>query len=150
MNVRKSNKKDTKYIATLLKDYWKERGMRYSQGWAEDYVKNGHKKEIKKEISFILMDKMQIGYISTIIYEGNVAELRDLVVKKEFRNKGYGRLLAEKAITWCRKNRIRKMYALAFPKNEAFYKRLGFRREGLLKDHFKKGEDLLFVSRFIK
>jgi tRNA(Ile)-lysidine synthase TilS/MesJ len=55
MKLMKLKEKEIPEIATSLKNYWKERNMNYSQKWVENYIKQDHKKEIKKR--FILHNK---------------------------------------------------------------------------------------------
>ncbi len=150
MKLEKINQKNTKEAAKLLVEYWKERGMNYSQKWATNYMKQGHKTEIKKDIFFAAKEKSKlVGTASIVIYEGNVAELRDLVIKKQERGKGCGNLLLKELIKVAKKNKVRKLYALVFPTTKQIYQKAGFRQEGYLKSHFAKKEDLCFMSRFL-
>ncbi|MBI2663335.1 GNAT family N-acetyltransferase [Candidatus Woesearchaeota archaeon] len=148
--IKELSKNDVNEVATLLRRYWSTRGMKYSQKWTLDYLKKGHKIELKKEKFFVLKEKEIMGYISILIWEGNLAELRDLVVKEEYKGKNYGKQLVNHALTWCKNNKIRKVMALSFPKYKKFIEKFGFRQEGYLKDHFTEGEDLLFMSLKLK
>lgn len=151
MKIEQLNDNDISQVALLLREYWKERRMDYSQRWAESYLKKGHSIEIKKEVFFVLKEENTlIGIISIIVWEGDLAELRDFVIKKEFRGKGYGKKLLENSIEWCKKNRIRKIISLSFPKYEKFLKEYGFEREGYLKDHFADGEHLVIMGKHLK
>ena len=151
MKILELKKEDIPKIATLLRNYWKERSMIYSQKWTENYLKKGHSTEIKKEKFFVLKEKNNIiGYISVIIWESNLAELRDFVIEKKFRRKGYGKKLLNFALNWCEKNKIRKIIALTFPKYKGFLEKFNFKEEGFLKNHFKKGENLYFMSKQLK
>lgn len=138
-------------IAELLASYWTERGMpAYDKTWAEEYLKEGHKKEIKKDEFFIFKkDNRVIGVVSLIINVSDVAEIRDLVIKKEFRGKGYGRELLQEIISIAQQRQARKLFALVFPEIEKMYAEAGFEKEGLLKNHFAEGEDLVIMSQFI-
>lgn len=151
MKISELRRKDITEIAVLLRNYWEERGMRYSQAWTKNYIKNGHSSEIKKEKFFVLKEKSNIiGYISIIIWEGNLAELRDFVIKKKFRHIGNGKKLLEYSLNWCRRNKIRKIMSLTFPKYKKFLEKFGFKKEGFLQNHFKNRENLYFMSKQVK
>ena len=149
VEIKSVDKESISSIALLLRQYWKERGLIYTKQWAEQYVELGHKIELKKEQTFMLLDNGKvIGTCSVIIWEGNVAELRDLVIKKEQRSKGYGKKLLEFSLEWCRRNNARKVFALIFQQNKPLFEQSSFTLEGFLKHHFKQNEHLLIMSLF--
>lgn len=151
MKIEQLSNDEVSQVALLLREYWKERNMNYSQKWTESYLKKGHSIEIKKEVFFVLKEETElIGVISIVVWESDLAELRDFVIKKEFRGEGYGKKLLENSIEWCKKNRIRKIISLSFPKYEKFLEEYSFEREGYLKDHFADGEHLLIMGKRLK
>ena len=116
--------KDIAGVGTLLRTYWKDRGMVYTQSWTEKYIQQSHLQEIKKEQWFSLKEKDKvIGIIAVLLREGNVAELRDLVIKKEYRNKGYGKKLLQRVLDWCRINNVRKIYMLTPQQARIFFEK---------------------------
>ena len=136
-------------VATLLRQYWKERGLMYTQKWTEQYLTQGHTTELKKEQTFTIKNKGKIiGAMSAIIWEGNVAELRDAVIKKEHRGQGYGKKLLEHVLEWCKRNNVRKVFALVMQDHRKMLEQEGFVLEGFLKHHFKQNEHLIIMSRF--
>ncbi|HLD57947.1 MAG TPA: GNAT family N-acetyltransferase [archaeon] len=144
--------KDLKSASKLLVDYWNSRGMsQYTNGYARKYLSQGHAKEIKFDKFFVLKSATQdaVAVVSLIVYDGDVAEIRDFVVDKKYRGKGYGRKIVEELIEKAKKLKVRKLFSLASDKNTGFYKHLGFKKEGVLKDHFSKGEDLTIFSKFL-
>lgn len=149
--IKKLTKADIKPTAEMLVAYWKERGMTYSRKWGENYLVKGHKTEILKDEFFVMADEKNktIGSVSFILYEGNVAEIRDLVVKKEFRNRGFGKDLLAYLVDYCKALKIRKLCALCLKNKVNLLKQAGFEKEGLLKSHFKKGENLTIMSKFL-
>jgi len=150
MKLEKISEKNINDAAKLLMEYWKERRMNYSHKWTVNYIRQGHKTEIKKDVFFIIKDKNKIvGTGSIVIYEGNVGEVRDLLIKKEERGKGYGENLIKELLRFAKKNKVRKVYALVFPTIRQMYQNMGFVQEGYLKSHFSKKEDLCFMSRFL-
>ena len=151
MNITKISQRTTTQAAKILSDYWKERGMQYTPKWALAYIKKGHKSEIKKDQFFVAKEGPDVvGTASIIIYEGDVAELRDLVVKKSCRKQGCGSALMDAASKFCKEQKVRKMYGLTFPQQQQFMKKRGYKKEGVLKNHFKKGEDLVIMSKFLR
>ncbi len=141
-------KEDIQETAKILREYWKERGMEYTQQWAESYLRKGHAKDIKQDVTLTLKEGAAVvGVVAVVLHEGNLAELRDLVVRKGYRSKGYGEQLVRAALDFCFKNNARKITALAFPQHEEFFARFGFAREGYLRSHFKDNEDLVVMGR---
>ncbi|MBI2583447.1 MAG: GNAT family N-acetyltransferase [Candidatus Aenigmarchaeota archaeon] len=151
MEMRKAGKSEIHEAAMLLREYWKSRGMNYSQKWAENYIKIGHKTEIKKDMFFVAKKGGKvIGTISIVVYEGGVAELRDFVVDPEFRGKGIGKQVFKNVLCIVRKQKTRKVYFYTFPSYTKFYRKFGFKKEGVLKSHYAKGEDLVIMSKFLE
>ena len=147
MNVVALEKGDIQKAAGILRDYWTERGMEYSQKWTESYLLKGHSKEIKDDVTLVLKEGEEIiGVVAVVVYEGDLAEVRDWVVRKEYRKKGYGKLLLKEAIEFCIKRNVRKIAALVFPQYEKLFEKIGFLREGYLRSHFKDNEDLVYMS----
>lgn len=151
MDIKKIEENDKEAAATMLRNYWKERGMDYSNEWTLNYLANGHKTEIKKDQFFVLGEGNKvIGVVALVINVSDVAEIRDMVVKKEARGKGLGKKLLEYVIEYAKYNEVRKIYALIFQKYRLFYESSGFMLEGFLKDHFKDDEHLLIMSKMLK
>ena len=151
MEIKKIEGDDLQPVAALLRNYWKERGMPCAQEWTMEYLANGHKAEIKKDQFFVLREgDKTLGAIALVVNVSDVAEIRDMVVKKEARGKGLGKKLLEYVIEYAKHNEIRKIYALVFQQYRPFYEKYGFQLEGFLKDHFKEGEHLLVMSKMLK
>jgi len=81
-------------------------------------------------------DSKIIGYLVASLSEdefyrniNNFAELDDMFILKEYRNKGYGSLLYTKFIEWCKSKDVKRLKVLVTAKNKQaiqFYKRKGF------------------------
>ncbi len=151
MALERLKPEDESEAAELLAEYWRERGApQYDKKWAEDYLKQGHKKEINNDEFFIYMKGGErIGTVSLITDVSGTAEIRDLVVWPRHRGKGNGREILESIIEISRKRGIRKLHALTFQEYKKFYTSTGFEEEGLLRSHFVDGEDLSIMSRFL-
>lgn len=71
----------------------------------------------------------------------HVADL-GLMVADGHRRRGIGRALLEQAVVWAREAGVRKLELHVFPWNEPairLYEQFGFQREGLRKDHYRRG-----------
>ena len=69
-----------------------------------------------------------------------------LMVAEEHRRLGAGTALMQQAEEWARQMGVRKLELHVFPHNEpaiALYDRLGYRREGLRRRHFRRGGELV-------
>ena len=64
--------------------------------------------------------------------------IEELAVKNEFKGKGFGKLLVEYVISYCKKNKVNIIYTSTgdYDNNDAkiFYTKLGFKKVGSLKD----------------
>ena len=73
----------------------------------------------------------------------HVADL-GLMVAAGYRRRGVGKALLQEAVEWARVSGIRKLELHVFPHNEAaiaLYETFGFRREGLRRGHYRRGEE---------
>jgi RimJ/RimL family protein N-acetyltransferase len=74
-----------------------------------------------------------------------VADL-GLMVAAGHRRRGIGRSLLEQAVEWARSSQIEKLELHVFPHNEPaikLYEQFGFEREGVRRDHFRRGGRLV-------
>ena len=69
-----------------------------------------------------------------------------LMVAAEYRRRGIGRALLDRAVDWARGAGVRKLELHVFPWNEpaiALYESYGFEREGLRRGHYvRDGEEV--------
>jgi RimJ/RimL family protein N-acetyltransferase len=75
----------------------------------------------------------------------HVADL-GLMVSATHRRRGVGSALLREAIDWATQSDIRKLELHVFPHNDAaiaLYESFGFRREGLRRGHYRRGEEYL-------
>lgn len=145
---RKIKRGEYKEVAKLLNRSWKSR--RYKD--AEKYIAKGHSIEIVDD-EFFVFEGIKgdiVGVISVVLYDSGIAELRDLVIDGKYRGLGYSTQMIERSIDFCRSNKARKVYGYVRYEDEGLLKSLGFHVEGVLKNHFVDGEDLLILSKFIK
>jgi RimJ/RimL family protein N-acetyltransferase len=71
----------------------------------------------------------------------HVADL-GLMVASGHRRRGIGRSLLAQAVDWARETGVEKLELHVFPHNEPaikLYERFGFEREGVRRDHYRRG-----------
>ena len=67
-----------------------------------------------------------------------------LMIGAAHRRRGIGRALLEQALVWAREAGVRKVELHVFPWNEPalkLYDAFGFEREGLRRDHYRRGDE---------
>jgi len=77
-------------------------------------------------------------WISTKLYSGKYLEMDNVIIDKEYRSKGIGKLLTDWCINKAKKNNCKKVMLDAYLENEKahlFYEREGFVKKGY---HFIK------------
>lgn len=143
-------KDEKEEIASLLSDYWQERGMNYNTKWAKDYLTQGHEIETKEDLFFVYKEDDQvIGIVSLIVDVSGVAEIRDLVIKPEHRGKGYGQMILQELEMLAMEHEVRKLFAFILPDSQQLFSDADFDEEGMLQNHFAQGEDLIIMSKFL-
>jgi len=124
--------------------------LKYDAAWAGKYLTEGHRKEIKRDEFFVYKERGKIiGVVSLITDVSGVAEIRDMIIKPEYRREGHGRKMLSELVELAKKRKIRKLYAFIFSRHGRLYESAGFEREGILKSHFAAGENLAIMSKFL-
>ena len=151
LTIAELNPKDKKKAADLLGKFLKSRDISLPRTWLLEYLTSGHIKEIKEHVFFsIKLNKEVIGLASIVVYNNNIAEIKDFVVEENFRGKGHGSKCLNMLLDWCKNKNIRKVYSLVLPECKEFFSKHGFGVEGYLREHYKEQEDLVFVAKFIE
>ncbi|HDD46338.1 MAG TPA: GNAT family N-acetyltransferase [Candidatus Aenigmarchaeota archaeon] len=154
MNVRCAKRTDARGIALVLFKSYNISCLKEG----EDAFKN----EIKRGYRYVVMEKDNkiIGAASWIMHglpKHGLAELDRIALLPEFRGKGHAMklfkfLLADiKQFYKNNDSRLRKLYLLTHEDNvraQNFYKKLGFKKEAVLRDHFYKGKNEYVFSMF--
>lgn len=107
--------------------------------------------ELKNKESTYIIAKQNneiIGFAGiTIILD--VADITNIVVKKNFRGKGISKILLENLITLCKLNKCSKINLEVNEKNTIainLYKKYNFKQVGMRKNYYKKENGLLFTK----
>ncbi len=154
MKFRKATPNDAIGIATVLKECYNIKSIKEGV----EVFKN----EVLKQYNYIVADDNgRIAGLVTWQMHGlpkhQLCELDRIAVLPEYRGRGVGKALfnalVKDADSAYRKYgfRLRKLYLLTHKSNkgaQAFYKKLGFKHEATLKDHYYKGEDEFVFSMF--
>lgn len=153
MLLRKAIEKDAKQIAKVLISFY---------NMNEEEAKNTFLNEIKKEHHYIVAEENGkiIGLVTWLMHglpKHQLAELDRIVILPKARGKGLGKKLVDELVKDANKVygksgfKLRKLYLLTHADNKeahAFYKKIGFKHETTLKDHYYKGKDEFVYSRF--
>lgn len=95
----------------------------------------------------------KIGKIDITIYNDHLAYLENFFVYAENRNLGIGKKLLKKAINICEEKKVGKMSCTIKSSNipclKIFIKN-GFKKEGILRDHFQKKSTIIILSKFLR
>ena len=143
--------KDYEPAAEALAGHWKERGMDvYDKEWAMAYLRQGHQRDVISDHFFLYKDEHHhhVGIVSLLRYEGDVAEIRDEIVFSQRDKKRSLEHMLQAVVRRARGEGIRKLYSYSLYQHLSTYMALGFQQEGVLKDHFKTGENLVIMSLF--
>lgn len=78
--------------------------------------------------------------------EAGVIYLKTLIVSKEFRKKGVGKMLIDEIINWAKPLSAHKMYLFTAPDWDScrFYEKLGFTQSGILPNHYLKKDFVIY------
>tara|TARA_Y100000310_G_scaffold345102_1_gene461812 strand:- start:7134 stop:7607 length:474 start_codon:yes stop_codon:yes gene_type:complete len=103
---------------------------------------------------FVAEDEGKIvGYIGFTDLKNGIGMTLSLAVAKGQHGKGVGGALIEKVKEYATANSFRKILTLVRVNNAAMIglaKKTGFVEEGILKRHFRTGEDVMYLSYFIE
>ena len=115
--------------------------------WLESYARSD-------SVTFVADVEGRIVGMASLEGDG-VAEL-GMLVAKDWRGKGIGKLLMEALIEWARAVGAHKISLQVWPHNDAavrLYERFGFEREGYLRKHYRRrsGElwDTIIMGRVL-
>ncbi len=154
MKCRKAGAEDVIGIASVLKKC-------YNIDSIKECV-NVFKEEVLKKYNYIVADDDgRIAGLTTWQMHGlpkhELAELDRIAVLPEYRGKGIARRLFKELIKAANAEykkkgfKLRKLYILTHADNKrahTFYKKMGMKRETVLKSHYYKGKDEFVFSRF--
>lgn len=124
-----------------------------SKAWrGENLAHYGERVEwVTKQFAFKATLEEEIIGCATGVFESGVVELSTLIVDKNHRKKGIGKMLLNQVIEWAKPLGAHKIILSTMERWEAakFYKHLGFTLAGKLPNHYLK-RDFVLYSKEIK
>ncbi len=152
MKVRKFRKGDEKQCARMLIDsfswYFELKG---SDWLKKKFSAASIAREAKQGISLVAVDSGSIiGYCHAGISDYGVAYLSTIGVSKRVELRGIGSSLLEQLETTCRTIGARKLWLMVTHINTeaiSFYRRHGYRKEGMLRDMTLEGAHEIIMSK---
>ena len=148
--ISELNQQDIAQAAEILLDFWITKKINYSKEEVIDYILRGHEADTTVDKFFVYKkDNEVIGVISLLVYDKNMAEIKDLVVKREFRGKGIGKEMVEYLIKMAEEY-SRQIAALVRQENKMFYEKLGFKASETVKEDIVLDENIFVMTLAIK
>jgi RimJ/RimL family protein N-acetyltransferase len=145
INAKKS---DSKSIAAFLQRNFKIHNLKFDKMYINRSFENGAWFTTK------LNEKIVGTVLLSIIRQDNRAELKHLLVEKNFRRRGVGTRLLHTALNYAKRKKLRKITGNATSGNNKIISKLAklynFALEGISKDHYRKNEDVYIYSAFLK
>lgn len=147
MEIRIATEKDANAIADIIKRHAQDDYMGYAT-FDERYVKD----KMKRDIFIVAADNGIVGCVRISMVEMDLAEIRTMCVDADRRRSGIATSLMEKTFALLREKRMRKLVARTKADNAVainFFRKFGFVQEGYLKEHYRKGIDIVQMAIFL-
>lgn len=156
MKIREAKSKDAKEIANVLVQSYNIKDLKEGIEVFKNETKKNHHYIVAEENGKI------IGIVTWLMHglpKHQLCELDRIAVLPEYRGKGVSKklfkALVKDAKQFYRKNKskLRKLYLLTHADNiraHKFYKKLGFKHETTLKQHYYKNKDEYVYSMFFE
>jgi len=151
MQLRKATNKDTEQIARVLSSFY-NMDEKEAKSTFENETKKGHHYIVAED------DGKIIGLVTWAMHglpKHELAELDRIVVLPDAKGKGIGKKLVDELIKHANSVysktgfKLRKLYLLTHYDNKeahVFYKKVGFKHETTLKEHYYKDKDEFVYS----
>ncbi|GEM_PF-2133849 len=156
--IRLANEQDAVVIADIIKKHYEEDYMGFVT-FNEGYVKGKMKKnnfyfvaEIEKQTDGTPVLEI-VGCLRASVVDIDLAEIRNICIEERFRNQGIATQLLDTALALLKEKKMRKVLARTIAWNDKalrFFKSFGFEQEGLFKEHYRKGIDVVQLYKFLK
>ena len=156
MILREAGPEDENGIANILKESYNIDTLEEGAKVFMEEVQKGHHYIVAEETGKI------VGLVTWTMHDlpkHELAELNRIAVLPAFRGKGVARQLFDRIIASLEEfykshgRKLRKLYLLTHASNngaQEFYKKIGFKHETTIKEHYYKGEDEYVFSMFFE
>lgn len=139
---------DSNKIASFLQQHFEIHNLKFNKKYVQNSFDSGIWSIAKKENKIVGITLLKI------IKQDNRGELKHLIANKNFRNQGIGKALLNETIKYAKKKKLRKLTCMVSSKNIGVLKKLDknfkFEMEGILKNHYRKNEDVFVYSLFLQ
>lgn len=138
---------DFKSIAEFLRQNFKNHNLKFDEKYVNISLNSG----------LWLIAKNKETVLGTlflkVIKSDSRGEIKHLLVRKEHRRNGIARSVLNESINLAKKMRLRKLTGFGSSRDIGVVKKLassfGCKLEGILKDHYRAGEDCYVYSKFL-
>jgi ribosomal protein S18 acetylase RimI-like enzyme len=156
--IRPAAQDDYKEMIKVF-DSWRPNNWdsKYAKRYYRDFFDN-HNSTSQDKVFVGVLDERIIGvtgYCPETKETENIYWLNWFYVHQDFQHHGYGRQLLEHVIGILKNKRARKLFVYTtsddfYEPTRDFYKKMGFQKEGVLKDYYGKGEHEVYYGLSLK
>jgi ribosomal protein S18 acetylase RimI-like enzyme len=153
-NIRKARGEDKEAVIELIKSGFDKDDHQFAERYYDKFF--GEDELLLKDKVFVAeLDNRivgVIGYCSDYFSTDTSYWLGWFIVAKKCRGQEIGHKLLDKVENELRKYKIKKLFVSAENENQKakkFYKKHGFRKEGLLRDYYGQGEDQVILGKYL-
>jgi GNAT superfamily N-acetyltransferase len=151
MNVRFGDKTDVKEISEVYSQWSEFKGI-----LPDELLSLETREEIEKNLTninrkylVVIIDEVIVGvcYIDISFIKLNTIRIGNMMIKKEYRNKGVASQLIDKIKEYAIENNVRKIWLWTQKELTSaikFYEKKGFQLEGVQKEQFCKKDALVY------
>ncbi|MCX6816211.1 MAG: N-acetyltransferase [Candidatus Aenigmarchaeota archaeon] len=152
MKIRIAKQNDAAEVAALLKKHYEDI-YKGSVTFDKKYIL----RKMKEKTFYVVacdneINNKIVGCNRTSIVDIDLAELRMLCLDEKYRGRRMGKKLMAETLNFLKKKKMRKVVARVKPNNKltiSMLKSFGFKKEAYLKEHFRKGQDIIQFYKFL-
>ena len=147
MEIRNATEKDARDIADIIKRHAQEDYMGYAT-FDERYIRA----KMRRDFFIVALEDKLIGCVRLSMVDIDLADIRTMCVDQDQRRKGIATKLMEEVMKIATENQIRKLMTRTKADNPVainFFNKFGFVQEGYFKEHYRKGIDVIQLSKFL-
>ncbi|MDA3855924.1 MAG: GNAT family N-acetyltransferase [Candidatus Woesearchaeota archaeon] len=152
IEIKELSKSKVNDVVQIYSQYDKNDSKIIEKAYLKFYSKSKSKRNKNVKDYILFNDKEIIGFSGFNKEETETTDIYWLnwtAIKKGNEKKGYGSVLLNFILKELKRRKGRKLYVSTSSKNKnaiEFYKEIGFHKEAILKDYYKKSEDSIIMS----
>ena len=152
MEIRQAKKQDLKGLIEVYKEVFTVHNI-FTKS-EEDILKYWEAVKAEPDDFIVAVEDGKIVGGCLVLmksFEGHtLARIKHLAVSEAYQTKGTGKALMEKAEEMIGTAKIEIHVAESEKEAIAFYEKLGYKQEGVLSDHFRKGENCYVLGKYVE